>query len=158
MSDATPAPIAPDALQGGLKAALRLHEIGNTSPYALSFAGKGNSGASFGFMQGDLAAHQPGVVEAFQTALSAAGVPDRQIASLRQRLSAHLTRNPLTAEETDLVNRALDAPAGRAAVDAMDQAIFDRARGTCKAASTRPRHPGGRFHRRRRSTWRCGST
>ena len=50
-----------ETLKPELRLALRLHEIGDASPYALSFAGKGNSGASFGFMQGDMNGGQPEV-------------------------------------------------------------------------------------------------
>lgn len=112
------------ALLAGLKVALRLHEIGDASPYVLSFAGKAKSGASFGFMQGDLAAGQPVVQRAFRSALQAAGIPAQQIDHFVQRLSVHLISNPLNAQDTALVNGALSAPAGRAQVDAMDDAIL----------------------------------
>jgi hypothetical protein len=102
-----------------------MNEIGNRSPYQLSFAGKGKSGASFGFMQGDMAAGQPVVQAAFRAALNAAGVPDTKIISVAQRLSVPLIDNPLSAEDTVLVNDALDAAAGRQQVDAMDENIFE---------------------------------
>ena len=113
-------------LTKALKTALRLHEIGDASPYVLSFAGKAKSGASFGFMQGDLAAGQPSVRDAFRAALTAAGVPDAQITDIMRRLSVHLISNPLTATETALVNAALASPAGRSVVDAMDDTIFQQ--------------------------------
>jgi hypothetical protein len=111
-----------DALKPALRMALRLHEIGDESPYRLSFAAKGVSGASFGFMQGDLAANQPGVKKTFHDALAAAGVAETKIQNLTQRLSVHLISNPLTAAETKLVNDALLA--SNALVDAMDEAIL----------------------------------
>src|SRR4051812_22929089 len=47
-------PTRTDELTAALKAAVRKNEIGDASPYQLSFARKDKSGASFGFMQGDL--------------------------------------------------------------------------------------------------------
>jgi hypothetical protein len=111
-----------DALKPAFRKALRLNEISNASPYRLSFAAKGNSGASFGFMQGDLAAHQPVVTQTFQQALAAAGIPQDTIDALTQQLSVHLTTNPLTPEDTQLVNNALLA--SKALVDAMDESIL----------------------------------
>ena len=35
------------AIESALLRALRIHEIGNRTPYELSFAGKAKSGASF---------------------------------------------------------------------------------------------------------------
>jgi len=49
-------PALADDLQAAIRFGLRLDEIGGGSPYKLCFAGKGKSGASFGFMQGDMAA------------------------------------------------------------------------------------------------------
>jgi hypothetical protein len=46
-------------LKPALRRALQVHEIGDETPYRLFFAAKGKSGASFGFMQGDLAGKQP---------------------------------------------------------------------------------------------------
>ncbi|HSU04890.1 MAG TPA: hypothetical protein VLI93_04900 [Acetobacteraceae bacterium] len=120
------APPPQSALDSGLRAAVRMNEIGDASPYKLSFAGKGKSGASFGFMQGDMAAGQPIVHAAFRAALEAADVPPETITSLAQRLSVPLIFNPLDPENTALVNNALDAPAGREQVDAMDRTIFDQ--------------------------------
>ena len=111
-----------NALKPALRMALRLHEIGDSSPYRLSFAAKGVSGASFGFMQGDLAANQPGVQKTFHDALAAAGVSEAKIKSLTQQLSVHLISNPLTAADTKLVNDALLASKGL--VDAMDEDIL----------------------------------
>jgi hypothetical protein len=111
-----------DALKPALRKALRLNEIGNESPYRLSFAAKANSGASFGFMQGGLAANQPIVKQTFQQALAAAGIPQAKIAALTQQLSGHLTSNPLSPGDTKLVNDALLASS--ALVDAMDEAIL----------------------------------
>jgi hypothetical protein len=110
-----------DKLKPALRLALRLHEIGSASPYRLFFAGKGKSGASFGFMQGDLAAGQQEVKDAFTKALAAAGLAS-VIAGLLARLSVHLVTNPLSPTETSQVNDALAASS--ALIDAMDEKIL----------------------------------
>jgi len=130
-------PISDGNLKAALRTAVRLNEIGDASPYKLSFAGKGNSGASFGFMQGDLAAGQPIARTAFRQALAAANFPAAKISSLVQSLSVPLIENPLDAADTKLVNDALDAPSGRAQVDAMDEQIFvDVCKGLDKCVAT----------------------
>ena len=116
-----------ESLKPGLRVALRLHEIGDASPYRLSFAGKGKSGGSFGFMQGDLAAGQNEVTQTFRTAMAAAGMNAAQIDSLIQRLSVHLIVNPLSPMETDQVNGALLA--SRQLVDQMDEFILQNVYG-----------------------------
>jgi hypothetical protein len=111
-----------DTLKPALRAALRYHEIGDASPYEISFAAKGNSGGSFGFMQGDLAAHQPIVHQTFQQALKGAGFSSNEITALDQRLSVHLMDSPLSPDEEQRVDAALLA--GKALVDAMDEEIL----------------------------------
>lgn len=117
-------PASDNDLKAAFRAAVRHNEIEHDTPYGLSFAGKGESGANFGFMQGDLAANQPEVKAAFRRALAAATFPDEKISSLIQRLSVHLSKNPLSDGDAKEVNDALNAPEGRAQVDAMDEQIF----------------------------------
>ena len=62
-----------ESVKPALRAGLRMHEIGSASPYKLFFAAKGKSGASFGFMQGDLAAGQPDVTKTFRRASPTGG-------------------------------------------------------------------------------------
>lgn len=99
-----------------------MHEIGTRSPYRLDFAGKGNSGASFGFMQGDLAVGQRVVNNTFVQILTNAGASTGRIKQLLAALSVHQISNPLSPEDTAFVNQALAA--GSVLVDAMDQAIL----------------------------------
>lgn len=113
-----------NALTRALRLALRTNEIGDETPYQLYFAKKGNSGASFGFTQGDLAAGQAVVRDTFQNVLAAARVAPNQIESLTNRLSVQLTQNPLSRAEADLVNEALASDKGQPLVDAMDEVIF----------------------------------
>jgi hypothetical protein len=120
-------PVSPafgNNLQTALRTAVRRHEIGDDTPYKLSFAEKGRSGASFGFMQGDLGQNQQEVKDAFRRALAAADLPEEKISSLMQTLSVPVERNPLNAVDNNLVNNALDAPKGRPLVDAMDEQIL----------------------------------
>lgn len=129
-----------EALKPALREALRKHEIGNESPYRLFFAAKGKSGASFGFMQGDLAAGQPEVQKTFRQVLAAAGLQDGIITDIARRLSVHLIANPLSPAEIKQVNDALLA--GKAAVDAMDEGILAKIYvgvDACIARATRAR-------------------
>jgi hypothetical protein len=110
-----------DTLKPGLRAALRCNEIGDQTPYRLDFAAKGDSGASFGFMQGDMAV-QPIARDAFRAAMAAAGIDQARIDGWAAQLSRHVTRNPLSATDTRTINAALAAHS--ALVDAMDEKIL----------------------------------
>jgi hypothetical protein len=105
-----------------LRRALQVHEIGDKTPYQLFFARKANSGASFGFMQGDLAAGQVVVQKTFHDCLAGENIPGDKIRDLTRRLSGHLTDNPLGAADNELVTNALKAQS--ALVDEMDMAIL----------------------------------
>jgi hypothetical protein len=114
----------PENLKPALAEALRHHEIGGdiALAYRLSFAGKGNSGASFGVMQGDLAAGRPEAKKAFLAALAAAKVPQERIDAITSVLHDRPHKaNPLSEAETRLVNHALAA--SKPIVDEMDAAI-----------------------------------
>ena len=113
-----------DAIKPAIRTALRLHEIGDASPYQMFFAGKGKSGGSFGFMQGDLAAGQPNVKTTFEAAMAAAGVPLSRSRTLKAALSVHCINNPLNARDTNTVNNALSSDVGRPLVDTMDESIL----------------------------------
>jgi hypothetical protein len=125
-----------DAIKPALRAAMREHEIGSHSPYEISFAAKGKSGGSFGFMQGDLAAHQPVVQQTFRQAMAAAGMPQDKIDDLVQRLSVHVIQSPLSGMEEHDVDAALLASSPL--VDAMDDTILQTVYGqldTCIATA-----------------------
>lgn len=123
-ADETPVVTLDDPVRERISAAMRLNEIGDASPYKISFAGKGNSGASFGFMQGDLAAGQPVVRDTFEKVLSAANVAADKAQQLLAELSVPTVDNPLTPDDNALVNAALDSLDGQKLVNAMDQAIL----------------------------------
>jgi hypothetical protein len=116
-----------EALKPALRKALRLHEIGEESPYRLSFAGIGGSGGSFGFMQGDLARRPPRVRETFRRVLDASGVTSQQIEAWLQLLAAPVSRDPLGPADRERIDAALLA--GRAMVDALDEYLFE---GVCR--------------------------
>src|SRR5579862_2200810 len=110
-------------LQNAIAAALKLHEIGHGDPYRLSFASKGNSGASFGSMQGDLSV-QPLARDTLRSALLEAQVPSSKIDQIIATLSHPAITNPLSAEDDATVTAALSSPAGRRLVDTMDNQIL----------------------------------
>jgi len=109
------------ALLPAIDATIRQNEIGNGSPYQLSFACKGKSGASFGFMQGDTNVSSLARNTLTQV-LAAAGVDQATSARILAALSCALPNgNPLSGPDTALVNNALSSAAGQPIVDAMEQ-------------------------------------
>ncbi|MBV8522249.1 MAG: hypothetical protein JOY71_08995 [Acetobacteraceae bacterium] len=113
-----------ETLKPAIRTALRLHEIGDASPYKLCFAGKGKSGASFGFMQGDLAAGQPFVREVFSDALATADIPISTIDEYIRELSVPLITCPLSSAALAQVNAALLT--SKSLVDEMDERILSK--------------------------------
>jgi hypothetical protein len=113
----------PSDIRSAIKTALRLNEIGSASPYQLSFAGKGKSGASFGFMQGDMAAGPQIVRDTFAQALLTAEIAGATVTALARQLSVPLFHNPLSPADTREVNAALATVAGRRLVDTMDDQL-----------------------------------
>jgi len=112
------------AILPALRATIRENEIGAKSPYELEFAQKGQSGASFGFMQGDMHV-QKDARDTMVAVLTAAGVAPAKITQLMTALTPALPKgNPLNAADAKLVNDALNSATGRPLVDAMDQRIF----------------------------------
>jgi hypothetical protein len=126
------------ALLPAITLTIRRNEIGNGSPYVLSFARLGKSGASFGFMQGDTNVSAL-ARDTLGRALAAGGVD----AATAQRIVTALSRalpggNPLDSADTTLADDALASAGGRAVVDAMDQELFQvvtRGLDSCIAAA-----------------------
>jgi hypothetical protein len=75
-------------------------------------------------MQGDLAAGQQETREAFCSCLAHANYTEAEIQSVLAELSVRCPINPLSTEETDRINAALQA--GKSTVDAMDEVIFEK--------------------------------
>ena len=111
-----------DALKPALRAALRENEVGDDTPYKLCYAKKAESGASFGFMQGDLNGNQPAVKTTFHAALVAAGFSAGKITEIENALHGHLTESPLSENDARAVDDALLA--SKALVDTMDEGIL----------------------------------
>jgi hypothetical protein len=112
------------ALLPAIRATIRQNEIGNQSPYRLSYAELGKSGASFGFMQGDTnvsALARDTLRQVLTAAAVAPGTVDNILAAVSQPLPHG---NPLSAADTDTVNAALSSGAGRPLVDAMDNTLL----------------------------------
>jgi hypothetical protein len=108
------------ALIPAIQKTIRENEIGDASPYVLSFAELGKSGASFGFMQGDT-----NVSDLARTTLRRALVEADLDGPTIDRIMTALSRplphgNPLAPPDLAAANQALSSPAGRPLVDAMD--------------------------------------
>jgi hypothetical protein len=107
-----------------IKATIRENEIGNASPYILSFAKLGNSGSSFGFMQGDTNASQLARTT-LTNILTRSGADQATVDRILDALSRPLPDgNPLSEADLDTVNAALNLPEGRALVDDMDDKLL----------------------------------
>ena len=113
-----------EALKPALRKALRVHEIGDDTPYRLTFAGKDHSGGSFGFMQGDLAAGQSEARQTFQAALQAANFSNAEINDILAKVGVPVHSNPLSAALTARIDAALLA--SRDLVDQMDEKILGK--------------------------------
>jgi hypothetical protein len=118
--------------------AIKTNELGSTSPYCLSFAELGASGASFGVFQGDTNVDHKARAVLVQV-LNAADIDTDTINRVLAAVSLPCPYgNPLSAEDTDTVNDALASAAGRALVDQMDDALLQVVLGeldSCIAAS-----------------------
>jgi hypothetical protein len=114
-----------ESLVRAITETIRQNEIGNGSPYHLGFARLGKSGASFGFMQGDTNV-SPLARATLRQVLLAGGETEATAERLVAALSKPLPLgNPLSAEDTQTIERALRSPGGKEAVDAMDRELLD---------------------------------
>jgi hypothetical protein len=112
------------SLLPAIRETIKQNEIGSRTPYELSYALKGKSGASFGFMQGDTNA-QSLARTTLTNVLSAAGASQTAITRIMTAVSRALPNgNPLSADDTKLANSALASAAGKKLVDAMDMQIL----------------------------------
>lgn len=107
-----------------IREAIKQNEIGNASPYELSYARLGQSGASFGVFQGDTnVSHEARATLA--AALKTGGADDDAVTRIIGLVGrACPNGNPLTAPDTQLANNALSSPAGRQLVDRMDDKLL----------------------------------
>jgi hypothetical protein len=108
-----------------IKGAIKANEIGNASPYVLSYAKLGTSGASFGDCQGDTNSNST----ARATLLKALQANDTDTGAATRIMTA-VSRpcpngNPLSPDDTSTANEALSCDGGRALVDAMDDTLMN---------------------------------
>ncbi len=126
------------SLYPAIKDAVRRNELGPASPTRLCFARKASSGASFGVFQGDTHSN-PLARQTLRDILAASGCAPERAARIMTLLSQPCPDgNPLTGDDTALVNAALESPVGQALVDAMDQTLMTtvlRELDTCIAAA-----------------------
>lgn len=138
------------ALYPAIRAAIRQNELGNTSPYRLSYARLGQSGASFGVFQGDTNVN-PLARATLTDVLNAAGVADAAVAAVLAAVSRPLPAgNPLSPSDTALVNGALASAFGQPIVDQMDDRLMQTVLtgiDSCLAASSeRPIDPAAQLY------------
>jgi len=108
------------ALIPAIKAAIHANELGTASPYCLTFAELGQSGASFGIFQGDTNV-DPAARELLRQVLAASGAGPGDIDRIISAVSKPCPRgNPLDEADTTIANRALGSAAGMLLVDTMD--------------------------------------
>jgi hypothetical protein len=115
--------VDPDLIPA-IKEAIKQNEIGDQSPYKLSYARLGVSGASFGVFQGDTNVSDV-ARQTLRKALAANGVDDATINRILGLVSQRLPNgNPLSHQDTEVADGALSSLAGKQLVDAMDQSLF----------------------------------
>ncbi|HLZ64725.1 MAG TPA: hypothetical protein VKQ29_00775 [Aliidongia sp.] len=133
------------ALLPAIRAAIRQNELGKASPYCLSYARLGESGASFGICQGDTNVN-PLARSTLTDVLNAAGMADATVSRILAAVSRPLPNgNPLSAADTSSVNDALASELGQPIVDGMDDKLLQtvlKGLDSCIAASgARPIDP-----------------
>ncbi len=112
------------ALLPAIREAIKQNEIGAGSPYCLSYAQLGASGASFGIFQGDTNVNHTARATLRQV-LVGAGATDNVINRIISAVSQPCPDgNPLSTGDTNLANQALASPAGKQLVDAMDATLL----------------------------------
>lgn len=113
------------ALVQAIKKAIRVNELGDISPYCLSYAKLGASGASFGIFQGDTNVNHTArdtLRSAIQQSGAAQDVCDRIISAVSKPCP---NGSPLSSADAKLADDALASDAGRALVDAMDGKLLE---------------------------------
>ncbi len=111
-------------VEAAIREAVKQNEIGDASPYCLSYAKLGQSGASFGRFQGDTNVNHTAravLLKVMQDAGVAAGSIDRIIAAVSRPCP---NGSPLSVADARLADDALASNAGRADVDAMDDKLL----------------------------------
>jgi len=139
-----------NALFPAIRAAIRQNELGTASPYCLSYARLGASGASFGIFQGDTNVN-PLARTTLTDVLNAAGIDDAKVTSIVAALSRPLPDGcPLDPDDRALADQALASTFGQTIVDQMDDQLMQtvlHGLDSCVAASAaRPIEPEGQLY------------
>ena len=112
------------ALLPAIREAIKQNEIGSASPYCLSFACLGSSGASFGIFQGDTNVNQTARA-ALMAILQSQAIDINTINRIMKLLGqACPNGNPLTPDDAELANSVLVSDSDKIAVDAMDDRLL----------------------------------
>ena len=133
-----------------LRTAIKQNELGTASPYCLSYARLGQSGASFGIFQGDTNVN-PLARSTLTTVLNAAGIADATVAGIMAAVSRPLPNgNPLSPADTGLANAALASTLGQPIVDQMDgqlmQTVLNGIDSCVAASGARPIDPEAQLY------------
>ena len=112
------------AMIPAIKSAIKHNEIGNKSPYELSFACYGSSGASFGIFQGDIGVNNIARSTFLQILQQNNMAENIYTAIMKQLCRPCPNGNPLVPSAITQVNNCLTSPSGRAAIDAMDDKLL----------------------------------
>jgi hypothetical protein len=130
------------ALVPAVREAIKQNELGNQSPYQLSYARLGASGASFGIFQGDTNVNHVARATLLR-ALQGANADGAAVARIMAAVSQPCPNgDPLTSADSAIANQALSSPAGRALVDGMDASLLQVVLGeldSCIAAAATAR-------------------
>jgi hypothetical protein len=128
------------SLYPAIREAIKQNEIGNASPYMLSYARLGESGASFGIFQGDTHVNAT-ARDVLRQVLEAAGADAVTVGRIGTALDAALPHgSPLSPADNTLANDALASARGKALVDAMDTTLLNVVLGyldRCNAAAAK---------------------
>ncbi len=125
-----------------IKAAVQANEGAGDAWDSLSYAEAGNSGASFGRMQGDL--HADAYPRSVLTQiLTTAGIAGDEVTRLVQEFSVAFPAGCPSALAADegTINAALSSTAGQAAITEMDDALFQRIAGNLDTAIAASPYP-----------------
>lgn len=117
-----------DITDGALRAAIRHHELGGASPYCLSYARLGSSGASFGIFQADTHASADALAT-LRSLLYAGGMDSATIERIAMALREHCPNGcPLTKQDADAVATVMDSPGAKKLIDEMDGRLLKKVR------------------------------
>lgn len=111
--------LSSSGLTAKIRVALRANELGSADPYALSYAGIGQSGPSYGVFQNDVYASTAARTTLWNI-LMTTGTPSKPAAALVDALRVPCKVCPLGVADEATVCAAMASAPGKALVDALD--------------------------------------